>query len=126
MDPKSIHDNQKSWEIVKPLFSGIIKNSSGVTLLENNDIISNDKSVAEIFNDYFVNITSSLGIEGIEETGKNTVSTQDIDDPVEITISKYSSNSTIKNTKETFHPTQKFEFRPCSAEEVMTRIERLD
>ena len=126
LDPKNLHDNRKFWKTVKPPFSGTIKNSSSVTLLENNAIISNDKSVAEIFNDYFVNITSSLGIEDIEETGKNSASTQDIDDPVEIAITKYSSHSSINNIKENFHPTQKFEFRPCSAEEVMTQIERLD
>ena len=52
---------------MRPLSSDKVKTSSSVTLLENNEIISDDKAVAEIFNDYFVNITSSLGIE---ETGK--------------------------------------------------------
>ena len=58
-----------------------------MTLLENNEIISEDKSVAEIFNDYVANITNSFGIE---ETGKSTVSTLDIDDPVEIALTKCS------------------------------------
>ena len=92
-------------------------------LLENNEIISNDKSVAEIFNECFTDITNLLGIE---ETGKNIVSTHDIDDPVEIAITKYSSHSSIKNITENFPPTQAFEFRPFSAEEVMTQRERLD
>ena len=78
-----------------------------MTLLENNEIISIDKSVAEIVNEYFVNITNSLGIEG---TGENTVSTHDIDDPVEIAITKYSSHSSIKKITENFHPTQTFNF----------------
>ena len=99
LDPKNLHDNQKFWKTVKPLFSGTIRNSSSVTLLKNNAKISNNKSVAEIFSDYFINVTSSLGLEEIEETGKNSASTQDIDDPVEIAITKYSSHSSIKNIK---------------------------
>ena len=68
IDLRSLHDNRKSCKKVKPLFSGKVKTSSNVTLLENNEIISDYEAVAEIFNNYFANITSSLGIE---ETGKN-------------------------------------------------------
>ena len=48
---------------MKPLFSGKVKTNLSVTLLENDEIVSDDKAVAEIFNDYFANITSSLSIE---------------------------------------------------------------
>ena len=34
-----------------------------MTLFENDELVSDDKAVAEIFNDYFANITNSLGIE---------------------------------------------------------------
>ena len=57
-----------------------------MNLLENNEIISDDKAVAEIFNNYFANIKSSLDLE---ETGKNMASTNDIDDPVELATIKY-------------------------------------
>ena len=77
-------------------------------LLENNEIISKDKSVAEPFNDYFANITNSLRIE---ETGK---------------ITKFSLHSSIKRIRENYHSTQKFEFQPCSTKDVMTQLERLD
>ena len=123
LDPNSLYDNRKFWHTVKPLFSGTIKTSASVTLIENNEIISNDKCVAEIFNEYFATITNSLGIQ---ETGKNTVSTHDVNDPVEIAITKYSSHSSIKKIRENFHPIETFEFRPYSLEEIMTQIERLD
>ena len=72
-DPKSLYDNRKFWKTVKPLFSGTIKISTSMTLLENSEIVSNDKSASEIFNDYFANKKNSLGIE---ETAKHTVSTK--------------------------------------------------
>ena len=62
-------------------------------LLENNEIISVDKAVAEIFNDYFTNITSLLGKE---ETGKNMVSTDDVDESFELAIIRYSLHQCIK------------------------------
>ena len=108
---------------MKPLFSGKAKITSSVTLLENDEIVSDDKAVAEIFNDYFANITSSLGIE---ETGSNVVSADVIDDPVELAIIKYSLHPSIKRITESFHRSKTFEFRPCSPEEIMTQIERLD
>ena len=64
---------------MKPLFSAIVTTTSSVTLLENNKTVSDDKAVAAISNDYFTNVTSSLGIE---EKGSNVVSADDIDDPV--------------------------------------------
>ncbi len=39
-----------------------IQVSSKITLLENEVLVTDDKEVAEIFNEYFVNITDSLGI----------------------------------------------------------------
>ena len=83
IDLKSLNDNRKFWKTVKPLFSGKVKTTSSVTLLENDEIVSDDKAVAEIFTDYFANITSSLGIV---ETGPNVVSADGIDDPVELAI----------------------------------------
>ena len=123
IDLKSLNDNRKFWKTVKPLFSGKVKTTSSVTLLENDEIVSDDKAVAEIFNDYFANITSSLGIE---ETGSNVVSADGIDDPVELAIIKYSLHPSIKRITESFHPSETFEFRPYSPEEIMTQIERLD
>ena len=97
IDLKSLNDNRKFWKTVKPLFSGKVKTTSSVTLLENDEIVSDDKAVAEIFNDYFANITSSLGIE---ETGSNVVSADGIDDPVELAIIKYSLHPSIKRITE--------------------------
>ena len=123
IDLKSLNDNRKFWKTVKPLFSGKIKTSSSVTLLENGELISDDKAVAEIFNEYFANITSSLGIE---ETGSNLVSTDDIDDPVELAVVKYSLHPSIKRIAENFRPTEMFVFRPSSTEEIEVQIKRLN
>ncbi len=122
-DLKSLNDNRKFWKTVKPLFSGKIKTSSSVTLLENGELISDDKAVAEIFNEYFANMTSSLGIE---ETGSNLVSTDDIDDPVELAVVKFSLHLSIKRITENFRPIETFVFRLSSTEEIEVQIKRLN
>ena len=123
LDPKYLYYNQKLWKAVKSLSPGTLRTSASVTLLENNEIISKDTYVAKIFNDYFANITNPLGIEGI---GKNIVSTHDVHDPVKIAITEYSLHSSIKKIRENCPSTQKFGFRACSPEEVITQIERMD
>ena len=58
----SITDNRKFWKTVKPLYSEKVQTSSDITLVENGTLVSDDFKVAEIMNDYFVNITETLGI----------------------------------------------------------------
>ena len=67
---------------MKSLVSSTVK-----ALLENDKIISDNKAVLEIFNDYFANVISSLRIE---ETESSVVSTDDIDDPIALAIIKCS------------------------------------
>ena len=61
IDRKAVCDNKRFWKVVKPLFSNKVQTSSCITLLENNIVNSDEKEVAEILNDYFTNITQTLG-----------------------------------------------------------------
>ena len=64
LDVSTIDNNQMFWKTIKPLLSD--KNRSGggkITLVENNNIISDDTLIANIFNDYFVNITTKLELK---------------------------------------------------------------
>ena len=53
---------RKFWKTVMPLFSDKIHPSSKITLLKNEVLVTNDKEVAKILSECFVNITDSLGI----------------------------------------------------------------
>ena len=93
LDIKYLVDNRKFWKTVKPLFSDKIQAPSGIALLENEVLVTDDKEVAEIFNEYFVDISDSLGIIQPKDA------LQDIDgisDPVEIAIQKYNSHPSVK------------------------------
>ena len=62
LDLKKYTDNKKFFDTVKPLFSKSGMGKQKITLVENNDIITEDKEIAEKFNNYFITSVSSLAI----------------------------------------------------------------
>ena len=62
LNVKFVRDNKKCWKKVARLFSNKIKSNDKITLIKNENIISNNKEVAEIFHEFFTNIVQSLNI----------------------------------------------------------------
>ena len=56
LDTKSVTDNKKFWQTVKPLFSNEVKAKAVIKLVENDVMIEDESEIAKIFNEYFVNI----------------------------------------------------------------------
>ena len=54
-----INDN-KLWKNVKPIFGNKNKGNKTIVLKEGNEMITDDGNLAQIFNEYFVNIVPSL------------------------------------------------------------------
>ena len=82
-DIKFLTDNEKFWKTVKQLFSDKIIASSKIALLGNEVLVTDDKEVAEIFSEYVVNITDSVGIIQPKDA---LTPTDGLRDPVEIAI----------------------------------------
>ena len=59
-----INKNKRFWESVKPLFSDKQKVRQKINLIEDENIISSDKEIAEKLNNFFVNAVSNLNIVG--------------------------------------------------------------
>ena len=60
LDLSLIADNKKFWKTVKPLFSDKISHKDIISLREDGKTITEDLSIAEIFNNYFSNVIRSL------------------------------------------------------------------
>ena len=56
LDLNNITDNKQFWRNVKPLLSDKISESSKITLVNNNRIVSDDREICNIFNEFFVNV----------------------------------------------------------------------
>ena len=59
---KGIAVSKKFWKTLKPLLSDKTKSTVFITLKDNNKIVESQNEVANIFNDYFSKIVSSLEI----------------------------------------------------------------
>ena len=92
-DIKSVTDNKKFWQTVKPLSSNKVKAKTVVKLVENDTMIDDESEIAKIFNEYFVNIVKKLGILTEEQTmysSGNQLS------EAEMAIIKYKNHPSIK------------------------------
>ena len=110
LDIKKVNDNKKFWKVVKPLFTNSNKTNMKITLVENDQIILDDKKTVEIFNDYFVNITKGLdiGLNDLEVDLYNI--TVDIADPVEKIIHQYHNHPSILNIRKNVCSSKSFSF----------------
>ena len=93
IDSSEITDNKTFWKNIQPFFSEKRKTVNKITLVnENEDILSNDKVVADEINSFFTNATKNLGIT--ENTYIVDIS-NDITDPVNKAIYKFKNHPSI-------------------------------
>ena len=123
LDPKVVSDNKRFWKTVKPLFSNKIQSSSFITLLENGVVESDEGKVAEILNNYFVNITETLGIASEHE--QEPLNDHE-DDPCLKTVKRFQSHPSVLRIKSSVKSTINFSFRKITVEEMLEQLQNLD
>ena len=60
---KSVSDTKKFWRAIKPYFSSKGLNSNKIFLSKKGRLIKDPPAVATTTNDYFVNITETIGLK---------------------------------------------------------------
>ena len=114
LDGKCQNSNGKDfWDTVRPYLSNCQNSCSSVSLLENDNIVNEAKQVANIFNDYFVDVTKSLS----EPDFLNTMSTCDV-------IDHYSNHMSVKLIQEQCNGT--FSFTNVSYTKVYKKLKSLN
>ena len=76
MNIKQVSDNKLFWKSVKPFFSDKASNSSKIALVEENNITSDEEEIANIMNNYFINVTKTLNLKkqlGVGRSGINNL-----------------------------------------------------
>ena len=61
-DEKSFCDNKTIWSVMKPIISNKIVSNEIIILVEDNNVVNNDKKTARILNNFFSNIIKDLVI----------------------------------------------------------------
>ena len=72
LDINSISDNKKFWQIVKPIFSNKVKAKTNIKLVEKIEMIDDESEIANLFNEYFVNIVKKSGLFTKEQSAIST------------------------------------------------------
>ncbi|XP_057302848.1 uncharacterized protein LOC130637010 [Hydractinia symbiolongicarpus] len=101
LDVSKVRDNKAFWKIVKPNFSEKAIKENITSLVEDDAVLRNKVEIANVMNDYFVNITRSLNVNNIPENNPGTA-----DDcsrtEVDAIISSFKEHPSIKNIKSKF------------------------
>ena len=105
------------------MFSNKIQSSSCITLLENGIVESDEGKVAEILNNYFVNITETLGIA--DEHEQKPLNDHE-DDPCLTIIKRFQSHPSVLKIKSSVKSTITFSFRRIAVEEMLEQLQNLD
>ena len=121
LDLKNLTDNRKFWKTIKPVFTDKVQVSQSIILIENGEMVTDDLKIAEIFNDYFANITQDLEIT---DTGAYLLPSIGIKDPVDRAVEKYKNRPSIKKIKECFEYSESFNFTLVTVEEVFCQLPR--
>ena len=113
--------NKTFWKTVKPFLTEKSKKVSKITLIEDNQIILEDKQIANIFNEYFI----SIPILNMPTNQEFEYSDSPEEDPPLRIIGRYQNHPSIKLIKSK-NKSQTFKFRETNTDEIKKSIESLD
>ena len=63
IDVKNITNNKKFWKTIRPKFSNKCKTTNTIILVEDEEILQDEKATASTFNNYFTDVAHSLGLK---------------------------------------------------------------
>ena len=127
LDEKNVTDNKAFWKTVKPFLSDKITSKEKITLIEENEIVSNDENTAQVLNTFFSNIVGNLNTP---EYATNGSISDNINNPIIKLIVKYRKHPSILTIGEVCKERKKkhaaFSFSKVAKEEIFREILNLD
>ena len=68
LDEKQVFDSKTFQKNVKPFFSDKGVNSSEIKLVEKNAVVVDEEKIANIMNNYFINVTKNLNLKPLDKS----------------------------------------------------------
>ena len=120
-----MNDNKLFWKTVKPFFSNKGSFGNKIKLVENDELLQDDKNSAEEMNNFFKNAVLTLDIK--ENSYITNHNIPYITDPIEKVIEKYKFHPSILLIKEkTKCEANSFDFVPVTVNDVEKEIKKLN
>ena len=73
LNVKDLPDNRKFWKTIKPYFSNKGLNSIKLLLKKKGNLVSDEKELATIMNNFFINITKDLELKKDSKGKRNNL-----------------------------------------------------
>ena len=121
LNVKDLADNKKFWKSVKPYFSKKGINSNKILLKENDCLVSNEIEVAQIMNNFFVNITKELDLK--DEGDQRNIN---IYSNLESILENSSNHPSIEKIEQNFDSQELFSFQQVNETEVKDIVLKLN
>ena len=115
----NIIDNKKFWKTVQPLFSNKGTSNNNYTLMEGEEIINEDKKIAQIFNDYY-----SQTIANLDLPVPPFVASEEAQDHTVKCMQKYKEHPSVLEIQKIEYPSN-FSFENTTRQEVEKIIKNL-
>ena len=122
LDPNLITDNRKFWKQVKPFFSDKTPFNNNITLLEGNEIVTDNSACAEILNNFFCNSVNNLEID----RNFYVYNEANLDDPIDNIIEKFKYHPSIVSINQKGFKSNNFFFQLVSEKDVFRVISNID
>ena len=119
LNPSSITDNKLFWKTVKPAFTDKVKAQEAITIIDEGNIISEDRKIANIFKNFFATAVEELNIN------RNLPCLSPVDnemDPIMKACVKFQNHPSVLKMKEMHTPTSPFKFNYLSIEKMVHEI----
>ena len=126
LNPSLMSDKKKFWDVVKPQFTGKSKIKSKITLIEKDEIISDEQKVAEILNDNFVDAVPNLGIKCLYGESGEEKQFQNMEAKIDDILDRYKSHPSIVMIEHHVKITTKFQFKDTNTEKMYRKILAMD
>ena len=109
-------DNKKFWKTIKPFYSNKGLNSNKLVLREKDVVVSDEKTLATLMNNYFVNITADLVLKRDSENFYDTPTS------VYNIRKKFQDHQSILKINKAFNVTDLFSFHEITEDEIRKEI----
>ena len=113
-EDKCSKQDRHFWKTISPFFSDKrFRNGRNIALSENDNIVNDPLTVAEIFNDYFSTAASDIGFDDRIETAIDA-------------INKHSTHPSVLKIRGNHNPEDPFSFHLVDSQQVSLALKRLN
>ena len=113
-------DNKKFWKTIYLFFSNKSLNSNKLKLREKNVVLNDEKALATLMNNYFVNVTADLDLKRDRENFYDTPTS------VYNIKKKFEDHQSVLKIKKAFNVTDLFSFHEITEDEIRKEVSKLD